>query len=155
MIPILVEYPVEEANPWVCYHCFRCSSGCPVALVLRDYRPHRIVAKFRYGRGRDLIDSEIIWKCTQCYKCVNYCPQGVSPALVVELLKYLASREGYPIPAAYLDMIRNIKETGYAFREMEVTDREFEIHDRESLGLDPLKPPADMDVLRRILEGLT
>jgi len=149
----LVKEVVGLQDPDVCYQCRRCTSGCPVAFLEPDYRPHRIVAQVNLGRVEELLRSEVIWKCTRCYKCTEYCPQRVAPSDVILSLQALAA-ERVGLPGEFKDMIERLARTGYTFEVMEVADSELEVYDRGSLGLPELKPPSRMDVLGRIIRRL-
>ncbi|MCD6458103.1 MAG: 4Fe-4S dicluster domain-containing protein [Thermoproteales archaeon] len=140
-------------DPNVCFQCRRCSSGCPVAFLEKNYRPHRIVAFVNLDRIDELLKSEVIWECTRCYKCVEYCPQKVAPSDVVLALQALAA-EKIGLPAEYKDMIMRIAKTGFSFEVMQVTDRELEFYDRESLGLPKLVTPSSIEILGNIVKKL-
>ncbi|MBO3803522.1 MAG: 4Fe-4S dicluster domain-containing protein [Candidatus Brockarchaeota archaeon] len=124
-------------KPEKCYQCGRCTSGCTVAKVLKDYRPNRMVGFVRHGMGKKAI-NESLWYCARCLKCVEYCPQKVAPADVVLSLQHQAVSGGAPFPEAYRAMVEKISETGLAFQQMEVTDRDFETWSRGSAGLPPV-----------------
>jgi len=140
-------------DPEVCFQCRRCTSGCPVAFLESDYRPHRIVTEVNLGRFEKLLDSDVIWKCTRCYKCTEYCPQRVAPSDVVLALQALAT-EKKGLLGEYRKMIEKVAETGFSFEVMEVADRDFEFYDRDSLGLPELKSPSKMSILGKIVKKL-
>ena len=140
-------------DPLVCFQCRRCTSGCPVAFLEKDYRPHRIVAYVIMDRVDQLLENDVVWKCTRCYKCTEYCPQAVAPSDVVMALQELVS-EKKGLPEAYVKMIKTVASTGLSFEEMDVADREFEIHNRESLGLAKLQPPSRIGVISKIVKAL-
>ncbi len=154
MTLIVEGYFPELPNPNVCYNCFRCTSGCPSAFFIEEFRPHRFVAKFKWTELEEIISKEFIWDCSKCFKCIDLCPQEVSPAVVIEYLQILVAKRGKPIPKAYEEMIKNIIESGYAFPVQEVSDRDFETFTREDLGLGPLRKPSTITQLRKILVKL-
>lgn len=140
-------------DPNICFQCRRCSSGCPIAFLEKDYRPHKIVAFVNLDRIDELLNSEVIWECTRCYKCLEYCPQKVAPSDVVLALQALAA-EKIGLPAEYKEMIAKIPETGFSFEVMQVADNELEFYDRESLGLPKLETPSTIKTLGSIVKKL-
>jgi hypothetical protein len=54
-------------------------------------------------------------------------------------------------------MLNSLSETGLAFREMEVTDRDFEAHDRASMGLPSLpiwsRHKRTSDIISKVERG--
>jgi len=140
-------------DPNMCFQCRRCSSGCPIAFLEKDYRPHKIVAFVNLDRINELLNSQIIWKCTRCYKCLEYCPQRAAPSDVILALQALAA-EKIGLPAEYREMIAKIAETGFSFEIMQVADNELELYDRESLGLPKLETPTTIEILGNIVKKL-
>ncbi len=141
-------------DPDVCYQCRRCTSGCPIAYLVKDFRPHRIVAMVNLGFIEEVLRADFIWDCTRCYKCTEYCPQRVAPSDIVLSLQALCVERGIRFPDEYRNMILRISRTGFSFEEMEVADREMEIYDRKSLGLPPLTPPSKIDIVGKIVLSL-
>ncbi|MBU2560244.1 4Fe-4S dicluster domain-containing protein, partial [archaeon] len=68
---------------YTCYQCGICSGGCPVAPLLKGFRPREIVQKTQHAKISELVRGGAIWKCTACYKCYEQCPQGVKVTDVI------------------------------------------------------------------------
>jgi len=124
-------------RPEKCFQCGRCTSSCTISKILVDYRPNRIVGLVRHGFSEGVLDK-IVWNCARCMKCVEYCPQKVAPADLISNLQYRAASRGSAFPEAYVEMMKNLSETSLAFRQVDVTDRDFEVCNRMSMGLPPL-----------------
>jgi len=142
-------------RPEMCFQCGRCTSSCTISKIVGDYRPNRIVGFVRHGLPERVLD-EIVWKCAKCMKCVEYCPQKVAPADLIVNLQSQAVSRGSAFPEAYEEMLRNLSETGLAFRQVDVTDRDFELCNRASMGLPPLTAGAKgrvREIISRICKG--
>lgn len=124
-------------RPEKCFQCGRCTSGCSISKIVGDYRPSRIVGLARHGLSEKALDQNI-WNCARCLKCVEYCPQDVAPADLISDLQHLAVSRGLKFPEAYGEMLRNLSETSLAFKQVDFTDRDFEVCNRVSMGLPPL-----------------
>lgn len=142
-------------RPEKCFQCGRCTSSCTISKILGDYRPNRIVGLVRHGLPEGKLDK-IVWNCARCMKCVEYCPQKVAPADLISSLQYQAVSRGSAFPEAYGEMMKILCETGLAFRQVDVTDRDFEVCNRASMGLPPLTAGAKgkfLEIISKIREG--
>jgi len=137
-------------RPEKCFQCGRCTSSCTISKVLKDYRPSRIVSSVRLGLTERML-NDTLWNCARCLKCVEYCPQKVAPADLILSLQFLAVSKGLTFPEAYEEMLRNLSETGLAFKQLSVVDREFETYTRESLNLPPLMAEARRRKIAEVL----
>lgn len=124
-------------KPEKCFQCGRCTSSCSISKIVGDYRPSRIVGFVRHGLPEKALDKNL-WNCARCLKCVEYCPQDVAPADLISNLQFQAVSKGLKPPEAYGEMLTNLSETSLAFKQVNVTDRDFEVCNRESMGLPPL-----------------
>jgi len=140
-------------RPEKCFQCGRCTSSCTISKLMGDYRPNRIVGLVRHGVPEGMLDK-IIWNCARCMKCVEYCPQKVAPADLISSLQHRAVSRGSKFPEAYGEMMKILSETGMAFRQVDVTDRDFEVCNRTSMGLPPLTAGAK-GKFREIMSKIT
>lgn len=78
-----------------CYHCNKCSSGCPVSFAM-DFLPNQIVRMVQMGMKEEVLKSSTIWLCASCQTCTTRCPNDVDIAGLMDLLRETAVREGVP-----------------------------------------------------------
>lgn len=151
-----IQQNIIELRPEQCNQCGKCSSGCPAARFL-DIRPRRVVAMVQLDMIGEILKSNVIWECTQCLQCMERCPREVTPFDIIITLQNRAVREGLPFPEGLSKMLGSVKRLGAIQPPQEIVDREFEIFDRESLGLPEPSSPKDMSrftaALAKIFEG--
>ena len=63
-------------NPFLCYQCVRCSSGCPLTEFF-DYNPNQILRLVQIGDEETALNAKTPWLCAACLTCVRICPYGV------------------------------------------------------------------------------
>ena len=141
---------IEKINPELCFRCNKCVSGCPVAKVVDEYRPNRIVRKAYLGLVDELINSELIWLCTQCFTCMERCPMDVAPADVIVALRNIASKRG-KTHEVWARMASNILRLSAILPEMGVVTKDRKLVKREILGITVFKR-TEKSVLKRIFE---
>jgi heterodisulfide reductase subunit C len=73
----------------VCYQCKKCTSGCPVAQMVKS-SPAEIIRQLHLQAGDELLDSEIIWACASCETCTNRCPMGIDGAAIMDALRQIS-----------------------------------------------------------------
>jgi heterodisulfide reductase subunit C len=76
-----------------CFHCFKCSSGCPVTFAM-DHLPNKVVRMVQMGLREEVLRSSTIWLCASCETCSTRCPNEVEIARLMDGLRELAVREG-------------------------------------------------------------
>jgi len=129
-----------------CYQCGTCTSDCPVANRVSEFRPRRIARLAMYGQRDSLLGSDALWLCTGCYTCYEHCPQEVHVSEIVSALRRMSFKEGI-IHSTFKSLMKSISEMGYIY-EID----EFENLMREDDGL-PIAPEPDMDEIKGILES--
>lgn len=84
-----------------CYHCHKCTSGCPVAGEM-EYGPDRVLRLVQLGEKDRVLASRDIWLCAGCETCGTRCPNGIDIAAVMDALRAMALSEGRAgrVPAA-------------------------------------------------------
>jgi len=75
-----------------CYHCGKCSAGCPAAGFM-DILPNQVIRLVQLGLVRNALESETIWFCAACQTCYARCPKGVDLPRVMEALREIALQE--------------------------------------------------------------
>jgi heterodisulfide reductase subunit C len=82
------EQPIE-----LCFHCHKCTAGCPVAHEMR-YGPDRVLQMVQLGQEHRLLTSGDIWLCAGCELCAARCPNEIDMARVMDALRQLALAQG-------------------------------------------------------------
>ena len=80
-----------------CYHCLRCTAGCPM-LPFMDIAPNRVIRMLQYGMENEVLTSHTIWLCASCQTCTTRCPNEVDIAHLMDLLRREATARGVPCP---------------------------------------------------------
>lgn len=78
-----------------CYHCRKCTAGCPLAFAM-EYNPNRVIKMIQMGMKREVLTSSTIWLCASCETCITRCPNEVDIARMMDVLREMAIREGVP-----------------------------------------------------------
>jgi len=77
----------------VCFQCKKCTSGCPVAKLVKS-PPSEIMRRLHLDAGDELLESDILWMCVSCETCSARCPMGIDVAAVMDALRHLALEKG-------------------------------------------------------------
>jgi heterodisulfide reductase subunit C2 len=83
---------LSEQSIQECYHCHKCTAGCPVAGQMK-FGPDRILRMVQLGDRERLLQSEDIWICVGCETCGARCPNEINAARVLGALREIAYRE--------------------------------------------------------------
>ncbi|HEU19511.1 MAG TPA: heterodisulfide reductase [Deltaproteobacteria bacterium] len=75
-----------------CYHCRKCTAGCPIAFAM-EYNPNKIIRMIQNGKKADVLNSSTIWLCASCETCVTRCPNDVDIARMMDVLREMAIEE--------------------------------------------------------------
>jgi heterodisulfide reductase subunit C len=76
-----------------CYHCRKCSAGCPVAFAM-EYNPNKVIKMIQMGKRAEVLGSSTIWLCASCETCVTRCPNDVDIARMMDVLREMVIEEG-------------------------------------------------------------
>jgi len=76
-----------------CYHCRKCTAGCPLASVM-EYNPNKIIKMIQLGRKAEVLGSSTIWLCASCETCITRCPNEVDIARMMDALREMAIASG-------------------------------------------------------------
>ena len=87
---------LSEQTIQLCYHCHKCTAGCPVADEM-TYGPDRVLRMVHFGDKERLLTSHDIWVCASCETCGTRCPNEIDIARVMDALRQLAVAEGATI----------------------------------------------------------
>jgi heterodisulfide reductase subunit C len=72
-------------NVFLCYHCVKCTSGCPLVEHF-DLAPNQIMRAAQLGMEDTIFDSKTPWICASCQTCTTRCPQGIDIAKVMDFI---------------------------------------------------------------------
>ena len=87
---------LSEQTVELCYHCHKCTSGCPVADEMQ-YGPDRILRMVQFGEKEKLLKSTDIWVCASCETCGTRCPNEIDISRVMDALRQMAYLENSPV----------------------------------------------------------
>ncbi len=73
----------------LCFQCFKCSLGCPVAFDM-DYLPHQLIRLVQLGERDKVLGSHAIWICAACETCTTRCPNDIDIARVIDTLRQMS-----------------------------------------------------------------
>ena len=127
-----------------CFSCGTCVAACPVRWINEKYNPRKIIRMALLGMREQVLESEFIWFCSACYTCHERCPQEVRITEVMNVLKNIASREGYAHPA-YIRQANTIRSLGRLYEIDQFDNRR-----RERMGLPSIS--TDPNEVSRIFE---
>lgn len=80
-----------------CYHCHKCTAGCPVAFAM-EYGPDKVLRMVEFGLKDRVLASPDIWICAACETCGTRCPNDINISRVMDALRQIALEEGIPSP---------------------------------------------------------
>jgi heterodisulfide reductase subunit C len=91
---------LEEVNKKIngvplqrCYHCRKCSAGCPVVAHM-EYNPNKVIKMIQNGQRDKVLNSSTIWMCLSCETCITRCPNQVDIARMMDALREMAIESG-------------------------------------------------------------
>jgi len=129
----IVEEPGGE-NIKYCFQCSVCSASCPVLSINENYNPRKIIRMALLGMKEEVLSNEFIWLCSSCYTCHERCPQNVKITEVMNAIKNIAVRDGYPHPSMK-KLVELIREVGRAYKIGELEGKK-----RAQLNLPEIQP---------------
>jgi heterodisulfide reductase subunit C2 len=76
-----------------CYHCRKCTAGCPVTFAM-EHNINKIIKMIQMGRRDEVLGSSTIWMCVSCETCITRCPNEVDIARMMDVLRQMAIESG-------------------------------------------------------------
>ena len=128
-----------------CIQCGRCTNSCPVAKIVEEHSPRRLMEMIILGSRSDVLKHQLPWHCLSCFTCLDRCPQGGDVGEVMFAIRNLAAREGN-IPDGILVQARSLFENGRV-----VIATRMMLAQREQHGLGK-EPTVDADAVQKILK---
>jgi heterodisulfide reductase subunit C len=127
-----------------CIQCGRCTSSCPVARIVEEHNPRKLMEMIVLGLRSDLFAGQLPWYCLSCFTCLDRCPQGGDVGEVMFAIRNLAVKEGN-IPDGILVQAKSLFENGRV-----VVASKMALVQRERHGLDK-EPSVDVQAVQKIL----
>jgi len=127
-----------------CIQCGRCTSSCPVARVVGEHNPRKLMEMIILGLRSDVLNGRLPWYCLSCFTCLDRCPQDGDVGEAMFAIRNLTVREGN-IPEGILVQARSLFETGRV-----VTASRMALIQREKYGLGK-EPAVDVEAVQKIL----
>lgn len=128
-----------------CFQCGTCVGGCPVARVINDYNPRRIMEDLMLGEWKEVLSGDLIWLCSNCHTCFERCPQRVGLSHIFVELRNLAVKMG-KAPDDFIKNVTHLANTGRISVLSPAVERR-----RAELNL-PRIPPVSVDEIRKIIK---
>lgn len=100
-LPIVKEYLASRVfalsgqNVHLCYQCQKCAAGCPVIDAM-SFGPEQLLRLVAMDQEQVVLTSRDIWLCAGCYTCWTRCPNEINISAVMDALRQIAIRDGYP-----------------------------------------------------------
>ncbi len=127
-----------------CIQCGRCASSCPVARVVPEHNPRKLIEAIILGLRSEVVPTKLPWYCLSCFTCLDRCPQGGDAGEVMFAIRNVAATEGN-VPSGLLLQVRSLAETGRIVNPTKIALRE-----RERYKLGGL-PSVDVEAVRKVL----
>jgi len=128
-----------------CIQCGRCTSSCPVAKIVEEHNPRKLMEMIILGLRSDLLGGRLPWYCLSCFTCLDRCPQGGDVGEAMFAIRNLAVKEGN-IPDGILVQAKSLFENGRV-----VVASRMALIQREKHGLGE-EPSVDIEAVQKILK---
>ena len=138
---------LAQQNPFLCYSCKRCTSGCPLAAYM-DLTPAQVLRSLQLGQDERVLRSKTVWLCANCETCFTHCPQNIDLPRIMDALKTIGQRRGIrptlPEVAQFYDL---------ALQWMKLTGRVYELGVMGEYNLVRREPLRDASLGLRMLQA--
>lgn len=131
-----------------CIQCGRCTSSCPVARVVNEHNPRKLMEMIILGLRSDVLKGPLPWYCLSCFTCLDRCPQGGDVGETIFAIRNLTAREGN-IPEGVLAQAKSLFDNGRV-----VTASRMASINREKYGLGK-EPTVNVEAVQKILRKTT
>jgi len=127
------------SNPYLCYQCVKCSSGCPVAEHM-DLLPNQVMRAIQFN-DEEVLKARTPWICAACVTCTTRCPQGIDVAGVMDVLRIEARRRGIKPPVREVELFTKV-----FLRSISALGRLYEAGLMAAMNMLTMQPLKDMDL---------
>jgi len=123
-----------------CYQCRKCTMGCPMAFKMK-MKISEMMRAIQLGLREEVLKADTMWWCVSCETCATRCPQGIEIVEVMDTLREMAFKEGYPIPLESIKVFHEV-----FLRSVETYGRLYEMGFAMDLNFALRKPFKDADL---------
>jgi heterodisulfide reductase subunit B len=127
-------------NVYLCYHCVKCTSGCPLADYF-DLAPNQIMRAAQLGMEDAIYQSRSPWLCASCQTCTTRCPQGIDIARVMDFIVSEAMSRGIEPKVPQVALFNRV-----FLRDVDILGRAYELGLIAEMNLRTGQPFKDLDL---------
>jgi heterodisulfide reductase subunit B len=127
-------------NVYLCYHCVKCTSGCPLADYF-DLAPNQVMRAAQLGMEDAIYESRSPWLCASCQTCTTRCPQGIDVARVMDFLVSEAMSKGVEPKVPEVALFNKV-----FLRDVDILGRAYELGLIAEMNMRTGKPFKDVDL---------
>ena len=127
-------------NVFLCYHCVKCTSGCPLASYF-DLAPNQVMRAAQLGMEEMVFGSRSPWLCASCQTCTTRCPQGIDVARVMDFIVSEAVARGIEPKVPEVAMFNKV-----FLRDVDILGRAYELGLIAEMNLRTGQPFKDVDL---------
>lgn len=133
-------------NVFLCYHCVKCTSGCPLVEHF-DLAPNQVMRAAQLGMQDVIFDSKTPWLCASCQTCTTRCPQGIDVAKVMDFIVSEAQEQGIKAKVPEVALFNKV-----FLRDVDILGRSFELGLTLEVNTRTGHPFKDMDLAVELLK---
>jgi heterodisulfide reductase subunit B len=133
-------------NVFLCYHCVKCTSGCPLVEHF-DLAPNQIMRAAQLGMEDVIFESKTPWLCASCQTCTTRCPQGIDIAKVMDFLVSDAMKRGIEPKVPEVALFNKV-----FLRDVDILGRSFELGLTLEVNTRTGRPFKDVDLALELLK---
>lgn len=89
---ILKIIELSGENITACYHCGKCSAGCP-SVDEMEILPNQLIRAIQLGDIEKLQNVNTPWICASCNMCYVRCPRGLDLCSIMEGVRQMILRD--------------------------------------------------------------
>ncbi len=127
-------------NVFLCYHCVKCTSGCPLVEHF-DLAPNQVMRAAQLGMQELIFDSKTPWLCASCQTCTTRCPQGIDIAKVMDFIVGEAMEQGIEPKVPEVALFNKV-----FLRNVDILGRSFELGLTVETNMRTGQPFKDLDL---------
>jgi heterodisulfide reductase subunit B len=127
-------------NVFLCYHCTKCTSGCPLAEHF-DLAPNQVMRAAQLGMEDLIFGSKTAWLCASCQTCTTRCPQGIDIARVMDFIVGEALALGIEAQVPEVAIFNKV-----FLRDVDILGRSYELGLIAEMNLRTKQPFKDLDL---------
>lgn len=127
-------------NVYLCYHCVKCTSGCPLAEYF-DLAPNQVMRAAQLGMEQAIYESRSPWLCASCMTCTTRCPQGIDLARVMDFVVSEAMARGIDPKVPEVALFNRV-----FLRDVDILGRAYELGLIAEMNVRMRQPFKDLDL---------